>query len=189
MKTGLTNKTIESLTLGAGVLVKKFNYADNSFADADIICATRGGATAACIATQRQIAVDGARENTAELQRIDYFTSTITATALDMTDDNLRKAIGAADIKTDTYGNTVIQPRHNLKTTDFAPVYWVGERSDGANVVIEIDNALNTNGLTITSADRGEGTVAFTLTAMYTIATQDIVPFKVTILKTTGIEG
>ena len=59
-------------------------------------------------------------------------------------------------------------------------VTWVG-RLSGSNlpIIIVVKNALATNGLTLTTADKSEGVVAMTLTGHYTVSDLDTPPFEI----------
>ena len=103
-------------------------------------------------------------------------------TALNTTPEVIRLALGAADIDAE---NGKITPRRELKNTDFADIWWVGDYSDqngetnGGYVAIHMMNALSTGGFAIKSSDNGKGNFAFTYTAHYSMDAQETVPFEV----------
>lgn len=56
---------------------------------------------------------------------------------------------------------TTIKIRTDLKETDYIEkLCWFGDTSQGV-VLIALDNALNTTGMTLTFTDKGEGTLPF----------------------------
>ena len=181
MTTGLTAQTPDKLELGAGVLLKNFNFTNNTFVDADIICATRGGGSINIIPAKRDRLVDGAKPNTIGLIAIDYWTCEMSFTGIEITEELLRQALGHADITGTT--NRIIRPRHRVNTSDFSTVYWRGERADGVAIVIQLDNVINSNGLVITRTDRGESTVSFVLRGNYGLTTQNTVPCAIHVLQ------
>ena len=79
--------------------------------------------------------------------------------------NNYEKIVAANDIADSNY------------TTN---VTWVG-RLSGSNlpIIIVVKNALATNGLTLTTADKSEGVVAMTLTGHYTVSDLDTPPFEI----------
>ena len=167
----IASNTFEKVELGAGVLLNKFTTVD-AIADEDIVCATRAGGTLTLPTGFRNIAVDGVKTNTVESYVTDGYTPTLAFTALTANADMVKVAIGAADI---VDGKVI--PRHKVNNADFRDYYWVGERSDGSAVVFFLGNCISTGGLSWRRNDRGESESAITLTANYTAADQDTVPF------------
>lgn len=163
------------VSLNAGVLLKSYtgNLATD-LVDSNIICATRGGATLTVNSNARNISVDGMKTNTVESYVSDGFTATLAFTALTADKEMTVRALGCADIDTAT---GKVMPRHNYKASDFANVYWVGERADGVKIVCYFGNTISTGGLSWKTNDKGELESSITLTANYTANDQDTVPF------------
>ena len=69
-----------------------------------------------------------------------------------------------------------IIPRADLSQSDFADLWWVGDRADGGFVAIQLKNALSTGGFALTTSKSGKGQVAVTLTGHVSIDAQDVVP-------------
>lgn len=167
----ISSNTFNKIELGAGVLLNKFSTLD-AIEDADIVCATRGGGTLSVPAGLRNIGVDGVRTNTVESYVSDGYTPTFAFTALTANTEMVQLALGVADID-----NGKVVPRHKVKTTDFHNYWWVGERSDGTAIVFYLGNCISTGGLSWKRNDKGESESSITLTANYTAADQDTVPF------------
>ena len=162
----------ETIGLGAGVLLNTFTSIE-AIANEHIIGATRGGSTISVPATMRSYNIDGVRENTMGNQVIDDWRPTFAFTLLTMDKEKTQMALGVADI--DEEGKVI--PRHKIKDEDYKDYYWVGERSDGATIVMFLGNALSTGGLSWRTTHNGEVESSITLTAHYTRADQDKVPF------------
>ena len=83
--------------------------------DADIICATSGDITAICKANFTDLGADvnNAQKNTAELMQIEDYDCTLAFTALNVTTDVIKLAIGAADV-----AEKKVAPRMNLDPTE-----------------------------------------------------------------------
>ena len=182
MITGLNTNTPVRLQLNEGMFLKA-EYTGTKATDvANIVSATRGGATISIVPTIRQSTVDGARANTRELQRIDEYVVTAAMTIVELTSTTTKMALGSADVS-----GTTITPRHNVTVSDFTTLYWVGELADGKKVQIKFSNAYNTNGLNFTTTEKGEGSYALNLVAHYSIDTLDTVPVEIKFLGNTAV--
>ena len=184
LKTGLTDRTIVNLQLNAGVLLTKYTKGTDIEED-DIIGATRGGGSFTAVPTVHQAAVDGAPTYTKGLERVDDWVVTLNATMVEVNDDAISRALGVGVVKTETGSGTTKDTTFTVKRTvndaDYKDLYWVGDLSNGHNVVIKIKNALNTSGLNLTFTDRGEGTYALALIGHFTVDDLDTAPFELTI--------
>ena len=179
MKTGLTSRTIESLQLNAGVLLTAYTKGED-IAEENILGATRGGGSFTAVPTMHQAAVDGAPTYVVGLERCDDWVVTLNATMVELNDEAITRALGVGVTKTGTT-DKVFTVKNTVNTTDFKDLYWVGDLSNGQNVVIKIKNALNTGGLNLTFSDRGEGTYALALIGHYTVSDLETAPFDITI--------
>ena len=181
LKTGLTERTIVNLQLNAGVLLTSYTKGVDIEED-DIIGATRGGGSFTAVPTVHQAAVDGAPTYTKGLERVDDWVITLNATMVELNDDAVSRALGVGVVKTggDT-ADTVFTVKRTVNDADYKDLYWVGDLSNGQNVVIKIKNALNTSGLNLTFSDRGEGTYALALIGHFTVNDLDTAPFELTI--------
>ena len=177
MFTKVAESTFDELQVEAGVLLKNFDPTSPALVDEDIICATTGGINPTCVPTFSDWAedVDNAKNNMLEFKRIDGWECTLGFTALNVTAETIRMALGAADIEA---SSGKIIPRNELKDTDFADVWWVGDRSDGGLVAIRLMNALSTAGFSLQTTKGGKGQIAVTLTGHYSINEQDVVPME-----------
>lgn len=188
LKTGLTERTIVNLQLNAGVLLTAYTKGTDINED-DIIGATRGGGSFTAVPTVHQAAVDGAPTYTKGLERVDDWVITLNATMVEVSDEAISRALGVGVTKTETGTGTTKDTTFTVKRTvndaDYKDLYWVGDLSNGQNVVIKIKNALNTSGLSLTFSDRGEGTYALALIGHFTVDDLDTAPFEMTIERAT----
>lgn len=174
--TVIPESTFDNLQLDAGILLKTFDPTQPAVVDANIICATTGGIQVSCVPTFSDFGedVDNCPNNTKELKHLDSWECTISTTALAASPEMIKLALGAADID----GTTKIVPRHDLKQTDFADLWWVGDRADGGLVAVKILNALSTGGFVLQTTKNGKGTVSLTLTGHVSINAQSVVPME-----------
>ena len=180
MKTGLTERTITNLQLNAGVLLKTYTKGEDIDAD-DIIGATRGGGSFTAVPTVHQVAVDGAPTYVKGLERVDDWVVTLNVTMVECNPDAVKMAFGVGATLDDTStADAKITAKNTVATADYSDVYWVGDLSNGQNVVIKLKNALNTGGFNLTFSDRGEGTYALALIAHYSVTDLENAPFEIT---------
>lgn len=176
--TKIPQNTFSELQLDAGVLLKSFDPATGAEPkDTDIICATTGGINASCVPTYSDMGedVDNCPNNMMELKHLDSWECKMSFTSLGTSAESIRLALGAADIDA-TSG--AINPRRDLKQTDFSDVWWVGDRADGGLVAICLMNALSTGGFTLQTTKNGKGQVSVELTGHVSINDQDTMPME-----------
>lgn len=173
--TKIPESTFNELAVDAGVLLKSFSPDSPELEDGDIICATTGGISASCTPTYSDWGndVDNCPNGTKELMHLDGWETSLGFTALNVTPDVIKLALGAADSDTEK-----VTPRSTLSDDDFADIWWVGDRSDGGLVAIRLINALSTGGLSLKTTKNGKGQLSVTLSGHVSIKTQDIVPME-----------
>ena len=173
----ISQDAFKSFQTDAGVMLKNFDPSNPELVDEDIICATTGGINPACVPEYRDYGedVDNVPNGMKELMEIIRWNTSLGFTALNVTPEVIRMALGAADIDA---SNGKIVPRMDLKNTDFANVWWVGDRSDGGLVAICLKNALSTSGLSLQTTKDGKGQISVTLSGHYSISEQKVVPME-----------
>jgi hypothetical protein len=173
----IPENTFKTLQTDAGVLLKNFDPSEPELVDENIICATTGGINPTCVATYSDMAegIDNAPKNMKELMHLDGWDCGLGFTALSITKEVIRMALGAADISVE---NGSIVPRMELKDTDFSDVWWVGDMSDGGLCAVRLINALSTDGLSLQTTDNGKGQLSVTLKGHVSIDAQDVVPME-----------
>jgi len=198
---GFNTKTMEHLLLDAGAFFKNFNYGnkegnndtfDSAVTAGKLIGATKGGGEFSAVASIRQIAVDGVKGRAKGLETIDSWDIYLKATVLETSADTIKLALGSATVDTksdDKYD--IITGNADISLDDYVEnVTWVGKLS-GSNepVIIQVYNALNTDGLKLTVQDKTEATIPMTFYGHYTPENLDSPPFKVLYPKATTTES
>lgn len=173
----VSQDVFDEFQVDAGVLLKSFDPASPELVDEDIICATTGGINPTCVPTYSDWGedVDNVPNGMKELMHLDGWETSLGFTALNTTAEVIRMALGAADIGAE---NGAIIPRRDLKDTDFADVWWVGDRSDGGLVAIRLINALSSSGFSLQTTKNGKGQIAVTLNGHPSINEQSKVPME-----------
>lgn len=177
--TKISAEAFKSMQINAGVVLNKFDPTGaTEIQDADIICATSGGVTAECKPNITDLGddVDNCQKNTAELMQIEDYDCTLAFTALNVTTDVIKLALGAADVS-----DKKVTPRMTLDPTastgDFKDIWWVGDTIDGGFVAVKLMNALSTGGLSLKTTDKGKGNLSVTLTGFSRMG-DDTVPME-----------
>ena len=175
--TKIPQNAFQALQLDAGVLLTTFNPASPSITDSAILTATTGGLTIACVPTYSDFGedVDNCPNNMKELKHLDGWDCSISTTSLGTSLELLRYTLGAADI---TVASSKIAPRRDLKQSDFADLWWVGDKADGGFVAVKLINALSTGGFSLKTTKNGKGQISMTLTGHVSIADQDTMPME-----------
>lgn len=175
--TKIPQNAFQALQLDAGVLLKTFTPATPAITDEAIICATTGGIQVSCVPTYSDFAedVDNAPVNLKEFKHLDGWECTMSTTSLGTSPELIRMALGAADI---TAAQSKITPRRNLAQTDFADLWWVGDRADGGLVAVKLINALSTGGFSLQTTKNGKGQISIELTGHVSISDQNTMPME-----------
>lgn len=187
--TRIPENTFDALQLDAGILLTSFDPADPDVDDEDIICATTGGINPACVPTYSDFGedVDNVPNNMMELKHLDGWDCSISTTGLGTSPELIRLALGAADIDVSNTGKIV--PRSELKQTDFADIWWVGDKANGGLVAVRLMNALSTGGFSLQTTKNGKGQVALEITGHVSIQAQDVVPMEFYSIDPEGATG
>lgn len=176
--TVIPQNTFSAIQLDAGILLKAFNPANPTIADENIICATTGGINPSCTPTFSDLGedVDNCPNNMKELKHLDGWECSISTTSLGTSPELIKLALGCADI--DGTNTSKIVPRKDLEQTDFADLWWVGDRADGGFVAIKLKNALSTGGFSLQTTKNGKGQTSITLTGHVSINAQSEMPME-----------
>jgi len=142
---------------------------------------TEGGVQFTAEPNVRNIPFDGAKGREVKgMQRILGWTSLLTISALEFTDNNLTNALltKTAGTKYNKY-----TPKSGvLSATDYKDLVVVGKSSDGKEFIIVLRDAFNGKGLDITQADSDEGKFNIEYHGTYTLnedLTDKTAPFEI----------
>ena len=181
--TKISSDAFEALQLDAGVLLTTFDPANPYVTptDANIIATTTGGINPVCTPTYSDFGedVDNVPNNMMEFKHLDGWDCSMSFTSIKFNASNTAWSLGAST--TTTLGNGVkkIVPKRNLALTDFADLWWVGDKANGGAYAVRLMNALSTGGLSIQSTKNGKGQNQMTITGHVSINAQDTMPMEV----------
>ncbi len=183
---GFTTETAKSLLLNAGAYFKNYDVGtddfDSAVAAGKLIGATKGGGEFSAVPEIRQIEVDGVAGRAKGLETIDSWDIYLKANVLEVKEATIQSGLAASSVDTST--NTdydIITASNNLEVSDYIDnITWVGTLSGSDKpVIIQIFNALNTDGLKFSTTDKAEATISLTFYAHYTQDDLDTPPFKI----------
>lgn len=169
----------KEIQLEAGVITTEFDPSNPILDRSKILFVTTGGINPICKPTFNDYFsdIDNVPNNTMEGKQIDDYTCSIATTALDISPEGVKVALGAADI--DPNDQTRITPRAEVKLSDFiSSLWWVGDKADGGFAAIQLLNALSTDGFSLKTSKKGKGNTAITLTGHYSMNAIDTVPMN-----------
>ena len=183
---GFTTETAKSLLLNAGAYFKNFNVGtddfDSAVAAGKLIGATKGGGEFSAVPEIRQIEVDGVAGRAKGLETIDSWDIYLKANVLEVKETTIQSGLAASSVDTSTnIDYDIITASNNLEVSDYIDnITWVGTLSGSDKpVIIQIFNALNTEGLKFSTTDKAEATISLTFYAHYTQDDLDTPPFKI----------
>ncbi len=160
----ITADAAQKMQVNSGLLLNNFDVANPTApADADIVCETTGNFKISCKPETVDWFdnVNNAPKNTKEGKDITGWLSSLSVTALSITEETLGFAMGAFKKTGDKLG---ITPRSHYTVDDFKKLYWVGDMMDGDSaLVVVMDDTVSTGGLDFTSNDGGKGELALEL--------------------------
>ena len=183
---GFTTETAKSLLLNAGAYFKNYDVNTDDFDSAvtagKLIGATKGGGEFSAVPEIRQIEVDGVAGRAKGLETIDSWDIYLMANVLEVKEATIQSGLAASSVDTSTNTNyDIITASNNLEVSDYIDnITWVGTLSGSDKpVIIQIFNALNTEGLKFSTTDKAEATISLTFYAHYTQDDLDTPPFKI----------
>ena len=189
VRTGYNQKTMEHLHTGAGAFFKNFNVGTDTYESAraggKLLGATQGGGEFKAAAEIRNIEIDGLPGKGKGTEIIDYIDVSLVMNFIETTPGILAMALGAADIDTTTNGTyDIITGRNAFDETDYIDnITYIGTITGSEEpIIIQVFNALSTDGLNIKVEDKKEGVIPVTVYGHYEDTgegTLDAPPYKI----------
>lgn len=188
MKTfsGFTDKTAENLVLDAGAFFKNYDIKTDTFDSAvaagKLIGATRDGGEFSAVPEIRQINVDGVKGRAKGLEKLDSWDVYIKANVLEVNEETIKYALASAEVsESENTDYDQIKAKNNIELSDYIEnITWVGTLSGSDKpVIIQVFNALNTDGLKLTVKDKNEGVIAMTFYGHYDTSELNTPPFNI----------
>lgn len=188
MKTisGFNSLTAENLLLDTGAFFANFDIATDTFETAlnKLIGATSGGGGFEAKPTIRDVKIDGVKGKAKGLQVLDNWSVTLSAKMLEFRKETFERALAAAkesNVSVNGASYTKIEAKNEIELTDYYDnITWIGTLS-GSNepVIIQIYNALNSDGLKIDTKDNSDITTELKFEGSYDPNNLDSPPFAI----------
>lgn len=181
--TVIANDAFDALQVDAGVLLTTFDPSNpyQTPASENILATTTGGVNPTCAPTYSDYGedVDNVPNNMMEFKHLDGWEAKMAFSSIKFNAANTKWALGAADTQLLENGVTKIAPRRDVQLSDFADLWWVGDKANGGAYAIKLLNALSTGGLNIQSTKNGKGTNQIEVTGHVSIDAQDVMPMEI----------
>ena len=163
---GYNQTTPDKLLLDAGAVFINFTPGTDTYESAKAagkcLGATQKGSEFSAVPQFRRMEIDGVHTRTIGDTLIDGWDVYLKTTLVEMTSDNIKRALGVGNISTGTpSGYDKIQGRDTIETTDYIlNVTFVGNiLGETDPIIIQVFNAFNESGLTITNEDKNNAAV------------------------------
>ncbi|MGJ9384254.1 hypothetical protein [Salipaludibacillus sp. CF4.18] len=162
---GLRTETAQNLVLDAGAIYKNLEYDElTGEFTGTALGATSGGNEFTAELEIRESEIDGKKTGVKGLEFIDSHNAQLVVNLKEVTAENIKLGIGAADIDDTDENFQLITPRTVFKLDDYVEnIAFVGRLSGSQRpVVIVIENALSMEGLSLTAEDNNEAIIPIT---------------------------
>ena len=183
---GYTKTTPQSLLLDAGAFFKNFDVEKDDFDSAvkagKLLGATKDGGEVSAVPTVRQVEVDGIKGKAKGLEMIDTWDVYLKANVLEIKRETLAAALCASELNEEKNADyDIITAKNSIELADYIDnVTWVGTLSGSDKpVVIQVFNAINTDGLKLTTKDKDQAVIAMTFYGHYDQDKLNTPPFEI----------
>ena len=163
---GYNANTPDKLLLDAGVVFKNYNVGTDTYKSAKAagkcLGATQKGSEFAAAPSFRRMEIDGVHTRTKGDTLVDGWDVSLKTTLVEMTSDNLKRALAVADVKdSEVEGYEEITGRDTIQDTDYEEnITFIGNiLGEDDPIIIQVFNAFHEGGLTITAEDKNNATV------------------------------
>ncbi len=165
---GVRTETAQNIQFGAGTIHKGLKYTTNgdtgswNFVES-LVGATKGGSTVTITPEFYSVTPDGSTVAIKDFKRKVGETATMEVNMLELTAELIKAAvIGTDGTSTDT-NYSLIESKDAIVEGDYwENIAFVGETLDGRNIIVILDNALCTSGLTMEGKNKEEGVGKYT---------------------------
>src|SRR5690625_4252788 len=160
---GVTKQTAEHMLLDAGAIDKELKQVDGEWTGT-ALGATSGGNEFVVEITQRQPEIDGIKTRIKGLSFVEEHESHLVVNLKELTAENIKLAIGPADIDESDTDFDIITGRTTIKDVDYLEnIAYVGRLSGSQKpVIIILKNVLSAEGFTLGSEDNNEAVIPIT---------------------------
>lgn len=161
---GVSAKTVQNIAFGAGTIHKGLKYETNKWNfEASCVGATKGGSTLTITPEFYSVEPDGSTVAIKDFKRKVGETAKLDVNFLELTADLMKASVvGKSGTSADTTYD-LIESKDAIEEGDYwENIAFVGETLDGKNIIVILDNALCTSGLTLEGKNKEESVGKYT---------------------------
>ena len=175
VKSGITKETVENQVIGAGAVY--VNYGETGERK---LGATRGGNTFVVEQEVRDVEVDGAKGKVKGMRRIITVIPRLTVNLLEMSADNIVKALPGSE-KTDDTDHDEITRDRNIELDDYIDNIAIVATVSGTDepIIVKIDNALADNNFEMSFNNNDEVVTEIQFTGHFDYDDLDTEPWEI----------
>lgn len=161
---GVSAKTPQNILFGAGTIHKGLKYEGSSWNfDASCVGATKGGSSITIEPEFYSVEPDGSTVAIKDFKRKVGEKATLEVNFLELTADLIKSAVVGKNGTSADSTYDVIESKDAIEEGDYwENIAFVGETLDGKNIIVILDNALCTSGLSLEGKNKEEGVGKYT---------------------------
>lgn len=167
---GVTATTVQNIQFGAGTIHKGLKYTAGQSGgtgswnfENSCIGATKGGSSLKITPEFYSVQPDGSTVAIKDFKRKVGETATMEINLLELTADIIKAAVVGKDGTSADSNYNLIESKDAIAEGDYwENIAFVGETLDGKKIIVILDNALCTSGLTIEGKNKEEGVGKYT---------------------------
>lgn len=161
---GVSAKTPQNILFGAGTIHKGLKYEGSSWNfDASCVGATKGGSSITIEPEFYSVEPDGSTVAIKDFKRKVGEKATLEVNFLELTADLIKSAVVGENGTSADSTYDVIESKDAIEEGDYwENIAFVGETLDGKNIIVILENALCTSGLSLEGKNKEEGVGKYT---------------------------
>lgn len=161
---GVSAKTPQNILFGAGTIHKGLKYEGSSWNfNASCVGATKGGSSITIEPEFYSVEPDGSTVAIKDFKRKVGEKATLEVNFLELTADLIKSAVVGENGTSADSTYDVIESKDAIEEGDYwENIAFVGETLDGKNIIVILDNALCTSGLSLEGKNKEEGVGKYT---------------------------
>lgn len=161
---GVRTETVQNIQFGAGTIHKNLKYTTGSWNFAEsIVGATKGGSSVKITPEFYTVTPDGSTVATKNFKRKVGETAVMEINMLELTTDLLKAAvIGEEGTSEDTTYDLIVSKANIVEGDYWDNIAFVGETLDNKNIIVILENALCTSGLSVEGKNKEESVGKYT---------------------------
>lgn len=179
---GVTEKTPGNILFGAGTIHKGLKFATGKWNFAEsLVGATSGGSKFEIVPEVTQVEVDGALVAVKQLDVKTGETATMEINFAELTPDIIKAAVIGQSAESDVDGYSLITSKSQIEEGDYwENVAFVGKTVTGSPIIVIMDNAICTSGISMEGKNKEAGVGKYTFRCSQEI-TGDLtmLPYKI----------